>query len=95
MAVDNAGNMYVTGSTASSNFPFNPQATPPVASAKRYPFVLKVDSTARVVYSFVLERTAQAFSKTGVVSTQILPSASGSSILIHSSSSRSRSRITS
>ena len=60
MTVDGAGNMYITGSTASSDFPFNPQ--PPAASGKQYPFVVKVDSTGRVVYSFLLEHTAAAFS---------------------------------
>jgi hypothetical protein len=44
--------------TSSSDFPTNPQTTA-AASGKLYPFVLKLDPSGRVVYSFILERAAE------------------------------------
>ena len=65
VAVDPAGNVYVTGSTVSTDFP---TAAPlqPVLRGKRDAFVLKVNPAGRLVYSTYLGGTGDADSGRGI-----------------------------
>ena len=54
IAVDTAGNAYVTGVTASANFPVSVTAVQPGRAALTDAFVTKLDPTGAVVYSTYL-----------------------------------------
>ncbi len=54
VAVDSAGNAYVTGSTISSNFPISAAAAQPTRQGVTDAFVTKIDPSGALVYSTFL-----------------------------------------
>ncbi len=54
VAVDSAGNAYVTGSTISSNFPISAAAAQPTRKGVTDAFVTKIDPSGALVYSTFL-----------------------------------------
>ncbi len=69
LAVDAAGNAYIAGTTASSDFPTLPKTTVPVPSAPgaTLPFVAKLDPGGNVLYSTLFAGPAVAVPSAMVV----------------------------
>jgi len=62
LAVDAAGNAYITGSTTSPDFPSTPQTTGPLPSdpSMQIPFAAKVNTNGAIVYSTLFSNGASA-----------------------------------
>jgi hypothetical protein len=60
LAVDTAGNAYVTGWTNSPDFPTVPSAANPATSSSELPFVSKVSPNGQIVYSTLFSNGVNA-----------------------------------